>query len=294
MTAATLFGWPAEMPSSGRAAIEVLGVPTDFGNGMTSGARFAPAAIRKASLAVACDGIGLDRGDIGRDCRGDWQDVLEDVERMVGDMIRRHVRPIVLGGDHAISYAAVAAARTYRPLTIVWFDAHTDFCRLTSEAWHDHKQVLRRISLLGHVGRIVQVGHRGMTYFDEAERFSRLSIVTAHEAQTILAHDLLDRLPAGDPVYLSIDIDAIDPRWAPGTGHPVPGGLSVPRLSDLARTIVENRHVVGIDLMEVNPMLDIDGRTSAAAAALIAAVVPALCRRTPTADRAMVADRGQE
>lgn len=278
MTAATLFGWPTHATGSGGTIVEVIGVPSDFGNGITSGARFGPAAIRKASLAVPCGGAGIDRGDIGGDRRGDWQDVLDEVERTVAAVIGRGTRPIVLGGDHGISYAAVAAARTCRPLNIVWFDAHTDFCRLSAEDWHDHKQVLRRIAGLDHVGRIVQVGHRGITYFDEAARYARLSVITAREACRMPATALLDRLPPEEPVYLSIDIDALDPQCAPGTGHPVPGGFDVAQLSERARTIAEQRDVVGIDLMEVNPLLDVDGMTSAAAAVLVAAVVPALCR----------------
>jgi len=295
MNAATLFGWPTDTAVSDRGAVEVIGVPSDFGNGITSGARFGPAAIRKASLAMTCAVAGVDRGDIGRDRRGDWQDVLAEVEQIVGDMIRRRVRPIVLGGDHGISYAAVAAARTFRPLNVVWFDAHTDFCRPTGEDCHDHKQVLHRIAALPHVGQILQVGHRGMTYFDEIARFTRLSVITAREAYGVTTDELLRQLPVDEPVYLSMDIDALDPRWAPGTGHPVPGGFSVARLGELARTIAEHRQVVGIDLMEVNPMLDIDGKTSAAAAALIAVVVPALCRTTAIdKDAARLTDGGRD
>jgi agmatinase len=172
----------------------------------------------------------------------------------------------------------VAAARHYRPLNVVWFDAHTDFCTWPDASWHNHKQVLRRIAGLDHVGRILQIGHRGITYFDEAARFGRVTVVTAGEAQTSRAEAILEHLPAGEPVYMSIDIDAVDPRWAPGTGHPVPGGLSVARLSELARLVARHRDVVGLDLMEVNPLLDHADMTGAAAAAILAEIVPELLR----------------
>jgi arginase family enzyme len=202
--------------------------------------------------------------------------VLEQVEASVEAIIRRKSRPVILGGDHAISYAAVAALRDCRPLNIVWFDAHTDFCAWPNESWHNHKQVLRRIAGLDHVGRILQIGHRGITYFDEASRFERLKVVTAGEAQTSGAEAVLEHLPSDEPVYMSIDIDAVDPRWAPGTGHPVPGGLSVARLIELARLIASDRDIVGLDLMEVNPLLDHRDMTGAAAAAILAALVPVL------------------
>ncbi|MEA3053930.1 MAG: agmatinase [Sphingomonadales bacterium] len=276
MNVATLFGWPGLNGQPRGNEIEVVGVPSDSGNSIASGARLGPAAIRRASLALRPDAIGIDHGDIGHVHGCDWEDVLEQVEASVEAIIRRKSRPVILGGDHAISYAAVAALRDCRPLNIVWFDAHTDFCAWPNESWHNHKQVLRRIAGLDHVGRILQIGHRGITYFDEASRFERLKVVTAGEAQTSGAEAVLEHLPSDEPVYMSIDIDAVDPRWAPGTGHPVPGGLSVARLIELARLIASDRDIVGLDLMEVNPLLDHRDMTGAAAAAILAALVPVL------------------
>jgi agmatinase len=276
VNAPSLFGWPTALGGTAGAAIEVVGIPSDCGNGIASGARLGPGAIRRASLAFRSGAAGTDHGDIG-DVHGcDWADVLTRVEQAVEAIVRRGSRPIILGGDHAISYAAVAAMRDCRPLNVVWFDAHTDFCVWPNAGWHNHKQVLRRIAGLDHVGRILQIGHRGITYFDEASRYERLTVVTAGAAHDLSDEVLLAHLPAGEPFYMSIDIDAIDPRLAPGTGHPVPGGLSVTRLSRLARTIAANRQVVGLDMMEVNPLLDLDDMTSAAAAKIIADLVPAL------------------
>lgn len=291
MTATTLFGWPGPGAGRGLATFEVLGVPSDFGNGIASGSRYAPAAIRAASIDMPCAATGVDHGDVGADRRGDWPDVLVAVERAAADVIARGGRPAVLGGDHAISYAAVAAARRHPVLNIVWFDAHTDYCRLPPEGWHNHKQVLRRIAALEHVGRIVQIGHRGMTYFDESAQFTRLSVIPARAAPALSPGELLAALPADQPVYLSIDIDVLDPLTAPGTGHPVPGGLSLACLTELACAVVAHRDVVGLDLMEVNPMLDVDGRTSRAGAAILASLASALCRdRRGCGEKAM--DKG--
>jgi agmatinase len=278
MNHASLFGWPGSGDQAPRGTIEVVGVPSDSGNSIASGARFGPEAIRRASLALRPDAAGIDHGDVGQVHGCDWEDVLEQVQATVEAIIRRGSRPIIVGGDHAISYAGVAALRERGPLNIVWFDAHTDFCSWREASWHNHKQVLRRIAGLDHVGRIVQIGHRGITYCDEAERFERITVVTAGEARQSPAEAILERLPPDEPIYMSIDIDALDPRWAPGTGHPVPGGLSVARLSELARVIASNRDIAGLDMMEVNPLLDHQGMTSAAAAAILAELAPLLMR----------------
>jgi agmatinase len=283
MSLPSLFGWPAATDQAREAAIEVVGVPSDSGNSIASGARFGPTAIRTASLAFRPDAAGIDHGDIGNVHGCDWEDVVSQVEEAVEAIVRRGSRPIVLGGDHAISYAAVAAIRYRHPLNIVWFDAHTDFCAWQEASWHNHKQVLRRIAGLDHIGRILQIGHRGMTYSDEARRFDRMKVVTAGAAGSSPAEAVLEHLPPGEPVYISIDIDAVDPRWAPGTGHPVPGGLSVARLAELARLIAARRDVVGVDLMEVNPLLDHRDMTSAAAAAILAELVPELVGRAAAA-----------
>lgn len=280
--AATLFGWPAAAAAPAAAAgIEVLGVPSDAGNGIASGARFGPAAIRRASLDLPGRNIaGVDHGDLEfiHDC--DWADALVRTQSLIEAIATRGAIPVVLGGDHAISYAAVAALHRAGPLSVVWFDAHTDFCAWPGGDWHSHKQVLRRIAGLPHVERIVQIGHRGITYDDESTRSTRMRVTTAAEAAAMRADALLDQLPPGQPVYISVDIDAVDPRWAPGTGHPVPGGLDVETLGALARAIAAARVVIGLDAMEVNPLLDHRDMTSAAAASILAQIVSGLSERT--------------
>ena len=259
----------------------MLGVPSDAGNGIASGARFGPAAIRRASLDLPGRNIaGVDHGDLEfiHDC--DWADALVRTQSLIEAIATRGAIPVVLGGDHAISYAAVAALHRAGPLSVVWFDAHTDFCAWPGGDWHSHKQVLRRIAGLPHVERIVQIGHRGITYDDESTRSTRMRVTTAAEAAAMRADALLDQLPPGQPVYISVDIDAVDPRWAPGTGHPVPGGLDVETLGALARAIAAARVVIGLDAMEVNPLLDHRDMTSAAAASILAQIVSGLSERT--------------
>jgi agmatinase len=278
--ATTLFGWP-DIDSHGGTSgcIEVIGVPSDAGNSIASGARFGPESVRRAStgFAVACDGI--DHGDIDSLETTDWVDAIDDVQRAVAEIAARGGLPLVLGGDHAISYSSVAALDQGERLNVVWFDAHTDLCEWRGGPWHNHKQVLRRIAGLPHVNRILQIGHRGITYFDESQRSEKMTLVTARRAIALDDATLLACLPAGTPVYISVDIDAVDPRAAPGTGHPVPGGLDPLLLMRLARCIAAQRNVVGLDLMEVNPLLDLNDMTSTVGAGILAAIVNGIAAR---------------
>jgi agmatinase len=271
----SLFRWPSGSETLPAHGVEVIGIPSDSGNSIASGARFGPTAIRHASQALRPGVAGFDHGDLScvRTC--DWPEVLTQAQSALATVVERRSLPVVLGGDHSISYAAVAALCGRGPLNVVWFDAHTDYCAWPGGGWHNHKQVLRRIAGLEHVSRILQIGHRGITYFDETRRFRKLTVVTAVQAMKLHAGEILEHLPPGEPVYLSIDIDAVDPRWAPGTGHPVPGGLSVARLVHLACEIASNRTIVGLDLTEVNPLLDHDGITATAAAGILAEILQA-------------------
>ncbi|ATB48340.1 arginase family protein [Corallococcus macrosporus] len=277
-----LFGWPGAVAGAPRARIEVLGVPSDCGNGASSGARFGPEAIRRASQGLRPEVTGVDRGDVEGVHGHDWADVLDRTEQEIGRIVEAGAVPIVLGGDHSISYAAVAALRCHPTLNIVWFDAHTDFCAWSGGRWHDHKQVLRRIAGMGHVGRILQVGHRGITYFDESARSDKMTVLSATAARSAPLESVLATLPEGEPVYISIDVDAIDPRLAPGTGHPVPGGVRGELIEQMARFIASRRRVVGLDVMEVNPLLDHRDTTSALAARLLAGIAPHLAPFPPS------------
>jgi agmatinase len=256
------------------AGIEVIGVPSDSGNGAESGGRFGPEAIRRASLGLPSLSFdGVDHGDVDCVAHCDWPEVLAEVQGVIQGMASRGSLPVVLGGDHAISYAAVAALQGAAPVNILWLDAHTDFCRWPGGQSHNHKQVLRRINGLGHVGRILQIGHRGIAYFDESRLSEKMRVITAGAARTLSSERLLEFFPADQAVYISIDIDAVDPTCAPGTGHPVPGGLSAALVSGIARTVISNRDVVGLDMMEVNPLLDHQDITSMAAANILREVL---------------------
>lgn len=277
--APTLFNWQqADDSKRDTPAIEVIGVPSDVGNSVSAGTRFGPDAIRRASLGFPSPLSklsGRDSGDVKSVHAKDWMHVLKDIEQSVSDSARRRALPLILGGDHSISYAGVAAFADQGPLNIVWIDAHTDFCTWHEGPYHDHKQVLRRISGLPHVNKIVQIGHRGMTYADERQFSDQMTVITANKASELTPEAILEALPHDEPVYISVDIDAVDPMSAPGTGHPVPGGMSVKQVCAYTRAVLLHREAVAIDLMEVNPLLDHADMTARAAATILADMLKA-------------------
>lgn len=267
----SLFGWPGRRRSARDAgALCAVGAPTDQGNVISRGASRGPAAIRRASLALAAPRFdGLDVGDIDRSDSPDpraFMDRLADVTRGISE---RGLCPLILGGDHSITYAPVSMLQRSRDLCLIWFDAHTDFSPWSGQDFHNHKQVLRRVSELEGVRRIVQIGYRGITVGDERSLGPRSAVITTACARTLDARALLELVPGDLPCYISIDVDVVDPFWAPGTSAPVPDGLLPDEVKSLLQTLVRHREIVGVDLVEVNPVLDADSTTSLVAAGLI-------------------------
>ncbi len=255
-------------------ALRVLGAASDRGNAIARGAAGGPAAIRNASIAtaaachgIACDGA-RDCGDVKISAAADPAAVLAALEAAVVRVVDCGGCPLLLGGDHSLTFAPVSVLARAQDLCLVWFDAHTDFSPWPGRGAHDHKQVLRRISGLPGVRRVVQIGYRGLTIGDERNLGDDTVVITTARARHLDADALLALLPAHLPCYLSIDIDAVDPLWAPGTAAPVADGLLPDAIASMLRTIVRHRRVIGADVVEVNSALDVGGRTSRIAADL--------------------------
>ena len=163
-----------------------------------------------------------------------------------------------IGGDHLVTWPLVQAmSATHDDLTIVHFDAHPDLYDELDGDRYSHACPFARIMEEGRVARLVQMGIRTMTPHqrEQAERFG----VEVHEAR-----DQRALVPAlAGPVYVSIDIDVLDPAFAPGISHNEPGGWSTRQLLDaLAQIGVQGVDVVGADLVEINPSRDVNEQTA--------------------------------
>jgi agmatinase len=268
---AGLFGWRdfgGAMPCPDDLC--VFGAPSDEGNVVRRGAALGPAAIRRAASERVVESGGWDIGDISRSYGVDFSHYLEEIAATARALAGRGLVPLMLGGDHSLTFAPVAALLETRELYVVWLDAHTDFSIWNESNYHNHKQVLRRIATLSNLGGIVQIGYRGITTGDERSLGRGTQVVTSACAQRMSTHALLSLIPDDRPCYISIDIDVVDPFFAPGTSTPVPGGLKPEVVSAFLRLLTSHREIVGIDLTETNPVVDLGGRSVAVACELLA------------------------
>ena len=251
--------------------VAVVGAPTDDLVSDRPGTRFGPRAIRAASCPP---GPHLEAGiDALAELRvvdyGDAPVIPADVERthaaieaLVGEVARAGVLPVVLGGDHSITEANVrAVAAAHGPVGLVHFDTHTDTGREVFGVERSHGTPMLRLVEAGHVDprRYVQVGLRGY-WPGEAE----FAWQRERGISSFFAHDVRDRgiravveealAAAGDgPVFVSVDVDVLDPAFAPGTGTPEPGGLTSAELLWAVRAVGAGADVVGADVVEVIP-----------------------------------------
>jgi agmatinase len=245
----------------------IIGVPYDATSSFRKGSRWGPAAIRHASDSIETYSPLLDRDleDVPFLDGGDLD--LEELEpAAMVRAVRRHLGPglpFLLGGEHTITLGAVQAlAARYHDLAVIQWDAHTDL-RATYEGREvGHASVMRRI-LDGGVP-LVQLGIRAGT----REEFALARDRSLHLSRGVSLPDpLLDALRPR-PLYLSVDVDVLDPSVAPGTGNPEPDGASYPELLEGLRSL-SSHQIVGMDLVEVAPPWDPGGRTAVIAASIV-------------------------
>ena len=250
-----------------------------------SGAAEAPALIRSALYSKSANltsktGISLsntprfiDRGDII--VKNGIQSFM-DIERQVSEIVHDGALPLVLGGDHAITYPILrAVSRQYGKMSILHFDAHPDLYDQLDGNRLSHACPFARIMEEGLANRLVQVGIRTMNAHQkaQADRFG----VEIHEMQFFDSR-LFD--PAfTEPVYLSFDMDALDPAYAPGVSHFEPGGLSVREVISIIHKV--NAPIIGADIVEFNPKHDIHNMTAMVAAKLVKEIVGMILKNTP-------------
>lgn len=265
----------------------VLGLPYDGTASYHAGARFAPLSIREASQSLeyfspeegrSVDPVVVhDLGDVPMRF-GRPEPFLAEAEEVLAGIDQAGKFPMVLGGEHGVSLAVVRALRRRREeLFVLQFDAHADYRMEYLGERYSHATVMYRVAeLVGH-DHVWQLGIRSA---DEAEwRAARQLRPTLDVAEALAAIGTA-------PLYLSVDIDVLDPSVAPGTGTPEPGGVSFRELLQALRTVVASASVVGLDIVEVCPPRDPSGITSLAAAKLLRELTVALQAKEGSARRA--------
>jgi agmatinase len=267
-----------------RCDVGIIGVPFDAGTSYRPGARFGPAAIREGSRLLRPYHPGLGVAPFGRRQVADCGDVTANpfdiasaiaaVDAAVGQLVAEGTTPIALGGDHTIALGALrAVAREHGPVALLHFDAHLDTWDSYFDAPHTHGTVFRRAAEEGLLDRtrLTHVGIRGPVYAatdltEDAEL--GFTAVTAMDVAELGAGAVAERVRArvGDaPLYVSVDIDVLDPAHAPGTGTPEAGGLTSRELLGMLRGLRGCR-IVGADVVEVAPAYDHAELTAIAAA----------------------------
>jgi len=249
----------------------LVGIPFDGQSSYLRGAGNAPAKIREV---LSCDASnswterGVDLGAPGTyedagDLAFSEKEAFAAIESGLGALIDQGKRPVSLGGDHSITYPIVKAfAKEYRELTIFHFDAHPDLYDEFEGNRLSHACPFARIMEAGLAKRLVQIGIRTATAHqrEQAQRFG----VEVVEMRELPAYG---KLKADGPVYITFDIDVLDPAFAPGVSHREPGGMSVREAIAHLHTIQGN--IVGADVVEYNPVQDVAGMTAIVAAKIL-------------------------
>jgi len=251
----------------------VIGIPYDEKSSYLKGAAQGPQAIRRASTGeminsftelgadLQNDADLVDLGDV--DVSGSFEQVSKRIHSLVHKVLSQTAVPLILGGDHSVTFPVVQAlSRQFDSLSILHFDAHPDLYDDYLGDPYSHACPFARIMEQGLVTELVQVGIRAATasHRNKARHFG-IRMVEMKD----LSEDLF--LEFQDPLYISFDVDALDPAYAPGVSHLEPGGMTTRQALGIIHRL--KAHIVGMDVVEVNPSRDPSGITAAVGAKLI-------------------------
>jgi agmatinase len=268
---------------SSRYELAIIGIPFDEKSSYLRGAAGAPAAVRASSTGKARnpvtelgvdlehDTVLVDLGDV--DTSGDVDKTFLRIEAAVAGVYKKRARPIILGGDHSISYPVLkAVARAHRAVDILHFDAHPD---LYEDLYGDrlsHACPFARIMEDGLAKTLIQVGVRAATADQRA-------MAKRHGVRMVEMKDFRDGLTIEfkHPLYISFDLDALDPAFAPGVSHQEAGGMTTRQAIDLIHRL--KARIIGLDVVELNPSLDPSGITASAAVKIVKEVAGMMVRK---------------
>jgi agmatinase len=286
---ATFLGAPLRLDAPradgfGGLDVALVGVPLDLGVTNRAGARFGPRAVRQVErigpyhhvhrlLPLNAVAVG-DIGDVPFRSRYSLADSIEDIEALFTRIAAAGVAPLSVGGDHSIAFPILKALGAERPVGLVHIDAHCDTGGPFEGAKFHHGGPFRNAVLAGVLDpeRTIQIGIRGgAEYLWEFSYVSGMTVIHAEElARTGVAKAVkkIHEVVGEGPVYVSFDIDSLDPAFAPGTGTPEVGGLTTREALDLVRGCA-GLDVIGGDVVEVAPQYDATTNTAQAASQML-------------------------
>lgn len=252
--------------------LAIVGIPLDENSSFMEGARLAPQIIRDAFHSASSNMCAENEVDLSKNIS--WLDVgdleLEEGEKAIrqittdiNTLLDKDVKIISLGGDHSITYPVIKAyAQRYPNLTILHLDAHPDLYDDFEENPYSHASPFARIMEAQLAKRLVQVGIRTINPHqrDQAKRFG-VEIIPMKDWQGQLFKNF------SNPVYISLDLDVLDPAFAPGVSHHEPGGMTTRELISIIQSLKAN--IVGADIVELNPKRDHGGVTAMVAAKML-------------------------
>jgi len=274
------------IPEAKEMEIALVGIPFDGGTTYRPGTRFGPRHVREQSVLIRPWNPELGVNPFAKYRIADYgdfsvnplsiEDTFRRVEAQMEPLLMAGTRVAAVGGDHSLSLPLLrATTKKYGPVAVIQFDAHNDLwdeyfgCKLS------HGTPFRRAIEEGLIRKegFLQVGLRGQVYSEHDFDFARqhkVEMITAEKFHAAGIHVFQDKLRAfrGKPVYVTLDIDCVDPAFAPGTGTPQVGGFSSAQMVDLVREL-SGLEIVGCDLVEVSPPYDNGSITSLLAANLL-------------------------
>ncbi|MGD8189901.1 agmatinase [Brevibacillus ginsengisoli] len=269
------------------AKLAIVGIPFDTAVSFRVGARFAPQAIRQASMTLFPyhpihqvypfeETRAIDIGDVPVIPHNIHRSY-ETIEKTILDFMHKGIVPIGLGGDHSITLASLrAASKIYGPVALIQFDSHTDTWDTYYEEkyWHGSPFIRAHEEGLLQPSKVFQIGIRGtLNHPGDLEASNELgyNVITSQELRQRGFADVMKQVKdtiRDTPCFLTFDIDFVDPAFAPGTGTPEVGGFSSTDTLALVRSLTDLNYI-GFDLVEVLPSYDPTQITSLLAATLI-------------------------
>lgn len=270
------------------ADIAVLGAPFDLAIQGRTGTRLGPRGIRAASTRFSYKPGGsydperdemyldtnrwtiVDCGDVDY-VPGDLETTFQNLTQAVRLLTEQGTMPVILGGDHSVTYPAILGMEAAGPFDIIHFDAHLDWTRSIGGQTRSNGSPMRNCAALPYVGRIIHLGIRGIGSSGPADfadaRTNGDQIHSVKETRALGIERILEDLTPGGRVYLTFDIDGMDAACAPATGSPMFGGFLYDEVVEMFEAIAKHSQVIGMDMVEVAPPYDDAGDTTAYLAA---------------------------